>query len=146
MVLPAKGLALSTVFSIERLAEGLVPHEPPAEALELAFEVPLEAELLAFAGQQPLVADAELDALVPLTLELADTVEPVHVPSGATATLTLAVLFARLLSVELADSPTVAVFVIVDPAVPVFAVAAICKVAVELAAKSPMVQVPVELA
>jgi hypothetical protein len=44
------------------------------------------------------------------------------------------------------DSPTVAVFVIVWPASPEFTVAAISRLAVELALKSPIVHVPVELA
>jgi hypothetical protein len=42
-----------------------------------------------------------------------------------------------------AFSPTIAVFVIVVPAVPAFAVAAMSNVAVELAERSPIVQVPV---
>jgi hypothetical protein len=47
-------------------------------------------------------------------------------------------------SVVEAFSPTVARFVIVVPAVPAFTVAAMFKVAVELAPRLPIVQVPVE--
>ena len=45
-----------------------------------------------------------------------------------------------------ADSPATAVLVIVWPAVPPFTEAVIVSVAVEVAARSPTVQVPVELA
>ena len=55
-------------------------------------------------------------------------------------------MFAKFWSVLLADSPTMPVFVIVVPAVPLFAVAAIVRVAVELALISPIVHVPVEVA
>jgi hypothetical protein len=61
-------------------------------------------------------------------------------------TLTEELLFARSLSVVLADSPTVAVLVMVSPAVPEFTIATISRIAVELALMSPMVHAPVELA
>ncbi len=59
---------------------------------------------------------------------------------------TVELLFVGLESVVEAFSPTTAVFVIVVPAVPVFTLAAITSVAVELAGKLPIIQVPVELA
>ena len=63
----------------------------------------------------------------------------------ATGVVTLAVLLAGFGSVELADSLTLAVFTMFVPAVPAFTVAAIVSVAVVLAVKLPMVQIPVEL-
>jgi hypothetical protein len=63
---------------------------------------------------------------------------------AATDTDTLELLFAWFGSVVLAD--TVAVFHNVELAVPTFAVAASASVAVELAERVPIVQVPVELA
>ena len=53
-------------------------------------------------------------------------------------------LFPGLWSVVLAFSATIAVLLIVVPAVPAFTIAAIVSVAVELALMSPIVQVPVE--
>jgi hypothetical protein len=63
-----------------------------------------------------------------------------------TMTGTVEELFPGFGSVVEAFSPTTAVFVIVVPAVPAFTVAAMFNVAVELALRSPIVQVPVELA
>jgi len=65
---------------------------------------------------------------------------------GAIVTGTVAVLFPGFGSVELALSPTTALFVRVVLAVPVFTVPAIWRVALELAIILPIVQVPVELA
>jgi hypothetical protein len=59
------------------------------------------------------------------------------------ATGTDAELFDKFVSVLDALSFTVALFTIVVPAVPALAVAAIVRVAVELALMSPIVQVPV---
>ena len=67
-------------------------------------------------------------------------------PPPCTTIETVEELFPGLLSVELADSPTRPVLLIVVPAGAEFTVAAIFKVAVELALMSPIVQVPVELA
>jgi hypothetical protein len=127
---------------MEMSAEG-AEHEPLLELAEPEAE-PVPVELVAFAvGQHP-VAEAELEAFDdPFEEEL----EAFIVPAGQPTTIdTLELLFERSLSVVPVDSPTVAMFLIVDPAVPVFAVAAICKVAVELALMSPIVQIPVELA
>src|SRR5258707_440440 len=55
-------------------------------------------------------------------------------------------LFPEFLSVLLAFSPTIAVFVIVVPAVHVLTVAVRVRVAVEVGHKVPIVHVPVEVA
>jgi hypothetical protein len=65
---------------------------------------------------------------------------------GCTAIETLELLFERFGSVLEADSLTVAVFVIVVLAVPVFTFATTVRIAAELVARSPIVQIPVEVA
>ena len=67
-------------------------------------------------------------------------------PLGATVRVVEAVLFERLLSVELADSLATIVLVIDWPTVPALTFASIISVAVELAAKFPIVHKPVEVA
>ena len=64
-------------------------------------------------------------------------------PPDPTETGTLELALPPFGFVELGLSPTMAKFVIVVPAVPALAVAAIVRVAVELALMSPIVQVPV---
>jgi hypothetical protein len=67
-------------------------------------------------------------------------------PKGPTVIDMLEELFAKLLSVEEADSETLPKLVIVVPVVLAFTVAAMFNTAVELGAMSPIVQRPVELA
>ena len=67
---------------------------------------------------------------------------------GFTASMqieTLELSFARFESVSAEDSVTVEVFVMVCPTVPVFTVAVMTSVAVELAETVPTFQLPVEL-
>jgi hypothetical protein len=71
---------------------------------------------------------------------------PVHPPPPCTVIGTVEELFPGFVSIVLVDSETVPVLSMVVPAVPEFTVAAIFKVALELALKVPMVHVPVELA
>ena len=95
--------------------------------------------------------NAEPSTSVPLAFSIAlqMVIEPVVggvTVFACTVTEALALLFARFGSVVEAFSPTIALFVIVWPAVPAFTVAVIWRLAVELALKLPIVHVPVELA
>jgi hypothetical protein len=67
-------------------------------------------------------------------------------PDGWTVTGTLELALPGVWFVLDALSPTTVLFTTVVPAVPLFTVACIASVAVELAGMSPIIQVPVELA
>ena len=116
--------------------------------------MPVEVELVVDAVISCTAICAVSLALRPVTatVSVLDADPPLPPPQfvvhafDCTVTGTFAVLFEALLSVVDAFSPTVAVLVIVWPAVPVLTSAAMASVALELALKLPIVHVPVEVA